>query len=395
MRMSLHDSPHTSVDDPSRIDASPFGPADEVARLLEVTEARMSALREALENSERRLQSVVDALPIGIAVVGGDRRVIASNPVAQALIPDCAPGDILLTEDDRQMADGMDTVVRVANGTRRINLRSQAIAWDDSTAFLVVVEEAEDMVTGRRLRRSGATARPIATPAVPAIFAPVVDLATGRVAGVIAKPAESTDVTGPALQRIIARAAGVLAEWSADRHVSEQPFVMVSAPGAIGDRGLPPFVEAVIRRAGAPRNRLWLRIPEHEAAAGGELAREALAELRRAGVRTALERFGGGASGMDALQTLPVDGVVLDEALVGSGDWTVIQTAMSVARHLGLVPFASGVEDDAMATRLRALGCRNGEGALYGDGVGPKEAAALVGQRVTEPILEAVGDSPA
>ncbi|MFN8109301.1 MAG: EAL domain-containing protein [Thermoleophilia bacterium] len=362
------------------MDAPVVGPAAEVARLLEVTEERMTAMRDAVERADRRLQSVIDALPIGIAVVAEDNRVLLANPVANALVPQCEPGGTLPFEGDTPITDGLSAIVRVANGTRRIEVRAQAVAWDDTVAFLVVIEEAEDMVTGRRLRRTGASAAPVTSPPVAALFAPVVDLASGRTAGVLATSADGGEVTGAALQRIIARAAGALAEWSNGKHASEQPFVMVSAPGAITDGGLPPFVEAVLRRAGAPRSRLWLRIPESEAAQGGEGTREALSALRRAGVRTALERFGGGASAMEALRTLPVDGVVLDEALIAGGDWAVIQTAMSVARHLGLVPFASGVADEAIAARLRALGCRNAEGPLYGDGVASKDAGMLLGR---------------
>ncbi len=369
-----------------------LGPAAEIARLLEATEERMATLRDALDRSERRLQSVIDALPIGIAVVSGDRRVLAANPVAHALVPDCEPGGALPLEGDPELRDGLSAVVRVASGTRRIEVRAKAVPWDDGDAYLVIVEEAEDMVTGRRLRRSGASAAPVSSQTLSVMYAPVVDLASGRTAGVVAQPADGGIVTGPALQRLIARAAGALADWSAGRHTSEQPFVMVSAPGGIADTGLPPFVEAVVRRAGAPRSRLWLRIPEAEAAAGGDAAREALGALRRAGVRTVLERFGGGATALEALRTLPVDGVVLDPELVASGDWAVIQTAMSVARHLGLVAFAAGVDDEGSAARLRALGCRNAEGALYGEGVGTRDAAALLGRAPGDPKAEPAGD---
>lgn len=381
--------------DPPAMDAPEhepaFGPAAEIARLLDATEERITTLRDALDRSEKRLQSVIDALPIGIAVVAEDRRVLAANPVAHALVPDCEPGGVLPLEGDPPLTDGLAAVVRVASGTRRIEVRTTAVAWDDAPAFLVIIEEAEDMVTGRRLRRSGSTAAPVSSQALNVAYLPVVDLASGRTAGVVAVPADGGVVTGPALQRLIARAAGALADWSAGRHTSEQPFVMVSAPGAIADGGLPPFVEAVVRRAGAPRSRLWLRIPEAEAAAGGEAAREALGALRRAGVRTVLERFGGGATALDALRTLPVDGVVIDADLVATGDWAVIQTAMSVARHLGLVPFASGVADDGAAARLRALGCRNAEGPLYGEAVATRDAASLLGRAPGDPAERPAG----
>ena len=82
------------------------------------------------------------------------------------------------------------------------------------------------------------------------------------------------------------------------------------------------------------------------------------------------------------MRGLPLDGAIIDADLVRRGDWAVVQTVVSVARHLGVTISAAGVDDPSAMARLRALGCRFGEGAAFG---APMEARRAFGVLAAPP----------
>ncbi|WP_431283370.1 putative bifunctional diguanylate cyclase/phosphodiesterase [Humitalea sp. 24SJ18S-53] len=104
-----------------------------------------------------------------------------------------------------------------------------------------------------------------------------------------------------------------------------------------------------------------------------------LAALRGRGARLALDDFGTGNSGLAQLLRLPLDKVKLDRTFIrGLGSdrraEEVVRATLSMARSLGLDVVAEGVETEAQAATLRALGCTAAQGFLYAQ---PMDLAAL------------------
>lgn len=95
-----------------------------------------------------------------------------------------------------------------------------------------------------------------------------------------------------------------------------------------------------------------------------------LVTLRHQGARLVLDDFGTGNSSLAHLLRLPLDGVKIDRRFVASLGTDrraeeIIQATIGLARGLGLDVVAEGVETEAQAARLRAMGCRQLQGYLF------------------------------
>jgi EAL domain-containing protein (putative c-di-GMP-specific phosphodiesterase class I) len=146
----------------------------------------------------------------------------------------------------------------------------------------------------------------------------------------------------------------------------------------------PGFAElllAVLRRTGRQPNRLTLAIAE-SAFADTDCA--ALAAVIRAlnakGIRIAIDSFGTGYCSLDYLEQLPIDSLKIDGGFVAKlKDCQALSASLAasiieVGRALGMDTIAEGVETPAQHARLLELGCRRGQGPLFG---APASLAAI------------------
>jgi EAL domain-containing protein (putative c-di-GMP-specific phosphodiesterase class I) len=93
---------------------------------------------------------------------------------------------------------------------------------------------------------------------------------------------------------------------------------------------------------------------------------------------------------------LPFDRIKIDKSFVGSllssdQSEAIVATITNLAKALNLPVTAEGVETDAVVQRLRLLGCREGQGWLFGraaPGAQIREQLGLVptGGPATDPI---------
>jgi EAL domain-containing protein (putative c-di-GMP-specific phosphodiesterase class I) len=95
------------------------------------------------------------------------------------------------------------------------------------------------------------------------------------------------------------------------------------------------------------------------------------------GIQISLDDFGIGFSSLGYLRTLPIDTIKIDKMFIDNveGDSRAIVEAIQTiahAFHLGIV--AEGVETEAQATALRALGVRSLQGFYFSH---PLEAGAV------------------
>lgn len=121
--------------------------------------------------------------------------------------------------------------------------------------------------------------------------------------------------------------------------------------------------------SGFPRARLTVEITEGGLMAELGDAARLLAELRRAGLRVAIDDFGTGYSSLAYLKALPLDYLKIDKALsqdiAGSPrDRIVVRGVIDMARSLGLVVIAEGVETEEQLELLAKEGCQYFQGFL-------------------------------
>ena len=106
-----------------------------------------------------------------------------------------------------------------------------------------------------------------------------------------------------------------------------------------------------------------------------------LDRLCKMGITLSLDDFGTGYSSLSYLKMLPVQQLKIDQSFVfgigvNQGDEAIIRSVMALAESLGFEVVAEGVETEAQAEFLRALGCHKLQGYLHGRAVAPAEFRA-------------------
>lgn len=105
----------------------------------------------------------------------------------------------------------------------------------------------------------------------------------------------------------------------------------------------------------------------------------ALAALRKAGFRIAVDDFGMGHSSLAHLISLKIDRLKVDRHFVTNisnnvHSQALVAALVSVGRALDMELVLEGVETTGDAETLRVLGCRMGQGWLFGKAMAPNEA---------------------
>ena len=145
---------------------------------------------------------------------------------------------------------------------------------------------------------------------------------------------------------------------------------------ALGGQRLRPVLQRLRLAQRAPQ--LVGEITERRAL--DDLGRAAIREIRGVGAKIALDDFGTGNSGLQQLIGLEVDILKIDRSFVlGLGRDRLAErlvrgiAALANVLRVGLV--AEGVETEAQAQFLRAIGVEKGQGWLWGHDL---DAAGLV-----------------
>ncbi len=176
---------------------------------------------------------------------------------------------------------------------------------------------------------------------------------------------------------------GRLGEWvlrSACRQLRAWQTAGLPLPGRVAvnvdarqfeDPEFVPKVCAIVEAAGLVPGVLELEITESAVMADPERAVAVTEALREAGFAIAIDDFGTGYSSLAYLKRFAVDTLKIDisfvrDMLSDGNDEAIVKTIIAMARSLGLATLAEGVEVQAQAERLRALGCDFAQGFHFG-----------------------------
>jgi diguanylate cyclase (GGDEF)-like protein/PAS domain S-box-containing protein len=104
---------------------------------------------------------------------------------------------------------------------------------------------------------------------------------------------------------------------------------------------------------------------------GAEYVERALRTLSSHGVSIALDDFGTGFASLSHLKQFPVDVIKVDRSFVrdlhsDAGDSAIVDAVINLGRSLQIEVVAEGIETKAQHDKLVGLGCRYGQGYLYG-----------------------------
>ncbi|MDQ3762029.1 MAG: EAL domain-containing protein [Actinomycetota bacterium] len=154
----------------------------------------------------------------------------------------------------------------------------------------------------------------------------------------------------------------------------------------LADPGESDFVATVataVTESGLPWNRLVLELVETTLIGLPSATRQAMAELVERGVRFAVDDFGTGYSSLARLKELPAQIVKLDRRFVSGvgvdpSDFAVARAVVDMARAMGRICVAEGVETATQFQVLRGLGVDAYQGWLFSRSVPAPEFRALL-----------------
>ncbi len=197
--------------------------------------------------------------------------------------------------------------------------------------------------------------------------------------------AESTGMIVPIGEWTLRTACARLRDWRAVGHPDLRVAVNISA------RQLrqPDFVDRVrviVAEAELPFTAIEMEITEMSATQSESLIVERLRALREMGIRISIDDFGTGFSSVSVLRHFPVDALKIDTSFVRDlmldpNDATIAAAVVALAKSMGLLVVAEGVENPAQLEFLKEHGCEMWQGYLCCPPVTEGEVRAALGRR--------------
>jgi diguanylate cyclase (GGDEF)-like protein len=234
-------------------------------------------------------------------------------------------------------------------------------------------------------------------------FQPIVELKSGRVAGVEAlarwrhprrgmiapdefiRLAEESGTIGVLGHWMMTAACQQMARWRTILGKDSSFFMTVNvSPYQLHQADFVEEVERVLTATGADPHDLILEMTETAMFNDVRSTIEKLDVLRHLGVRIAIDDFGTGWSSLSYLRRFPVDILKIAREFMGptvdvptdDDGWAFAHAIIALGRTLGLSIIAEGIEHAHQHARLKELACEYGQGYLF---VRPSPATIVEG----------------
>jgi diguanylate cyclase (GGDEF)-like protein/PAS domain S-box-containing protein len=178
----------------------------------------------------------------------------------------------------------------------------------------------------------------------------------------------------PALNAwVVEEACRRAAEWPVIDEAGQLPLLCVNvSPRLLATRDFVEHVERAALSSRLPPGRLVLELTEGAAVEDAPTTFAAMRRLRARGVRVAIDDFGTGYSSLSYLREMPVDILKLDKLFVDgvasdSSAPLLTRGILDLARALGKLVVAEGIERPEQVQRLREYGCTLGQGYVFSE----------------------------
>jgi len=366
-----------------------------------------------LQAAARRMERLVDA--------DGKRRLVARLAGAEFAVLLAAPTSL---NEGRFLAGQLvEAIARpFMSGDHVIALGSRAgvvasAPGDDPAGLLrrasAALAEAKQAETGAvRVQEAGAAGesalgdqleidlrRALDQDEIEILFQPQVSVTSGRIVGAEAlarwrhpqfgelgavtlfNVAERSDYLVQLSDHVQRKAIAAAAGWP-EALSGLRLAVNITAADIVRPGFAAQFLE-LVRESGFDPARLTVEVTESGLIEDLGAAARLLAGLREGGLRVAIDDFGTGYSSLAYLKALPLDYLKIDkhlcEDITGSvRDQIVVRGVIDMARSLGLVVVAEGVETEAQLALLAREGCTIYQGFLCAPPVDAERLAELV-----------------
>jgi diguanylate cyclase (GGDEF)-like protein len=173
---------------------------------------------------------------------------------------------------------------------------------------------------------------------------------------------------------VIRTACQEAATWASEHNIS----VNVSA-SQFKNPNLVGTVVSALAESGLEPRRLELEITESVMLDGEGPALIMLQNLRKIGVRIAVDDFGIGYSSLGCLRSFPFDRIKIDQSFIrGTSsteavDRAIVRAVATLGRSLGIATVAEGVETEEQMARIVSDGCTDVQGYLISRPMPPEQ----------------------
>jgi len=155
------------------------------------------------------------------------------------------------------------------------------------------------------------------------------------------------------------------------------------SPAELANERLVDTLAEALKGYGVEPSRLVVEVTESGVIRGSDGALVAMQRLRELGVGLTIDDFGTGYSSLSRLAEFPIESLKIPkpfvDQLVGDDvDEAFVDAILRLSESLGLAAVAEGIEHPAQAERLRQLGCRYGQGYLFGRPAPAEEVERLL-----------------
>jgi len=149
------------------------------------------------------------------------------------------------------------------------------------------------------------------------------------------------------------------------------------------DENLLSDIAQALQVTGMQPHLLELELTESMVMQNHERAIKILAELKRIGVRLAIDDFGVGYSSLAQIKNFPIDTLKIDRSFIrdlpdSTEDCAIMQAIIAMAKTLSLTVVAEGVETQAQEDFLRDIACDETQGFFFSRPVASEQFAQLL-----------------
>ena len=241
------------------------------------------------------------------------------------------------------------------------------------------------------------------------LYQPIVDLRSGRTSGFEALVrwnhpnrgqlaphhflgvAEEAGLIVPIGEWVLRTAASTAASWPQSLDGPPLSVSVNVAARQLVNPSFPGVVASALTDTGLPADRLWLETTETAIMTDPRAAAEALRELRGFGLHLALDDFGTGYSSLTYLKRFPFEAMKVDRSFVAglavnADDTAIVSAVVGLARSLGLLSVAEGVESPLQLSALRDLDCDQSQGFLLGAPLRGSDVTAMLSGESETPV---------
>ena len=242
-------------------------------------------------------------------------------------------------------------------------------------------------------------------------YQPIIDLESGRVAGVealvrwqhpergLVPPGDFIEIAEehgsilPIGRWVLGEACRQTAIWAADGTMPRDLFVCVNVSAReVQEPGFVDGVRESLTAHAVAAGRLVIELTETALLRATPATIATLQGLRDLGVRVVIDDFGTGFFSLSHLRQFPVDALKIarefTQEVDGGGSKRTSALAgaiVAMARSLGIDTVAEGIETGAQASRMRSLQCTYGQGFLFAKALSPEELPAVFARPAARP----------